>query len=117
MNGAVILQSLAFIQFNAWKIVGLTGSLIFGIRFVLQWIASERARRQIIPIGFWECSLLGTLLSLSYFVFYRHDSVGILLTCLPAPIYARNLYMKWREILHPPTADDRPKPAEMPADS
>jgi lipid-A-disaccharide synthase-like uncharacterized protein len=117
MNAAVTLQTLAFIQFSAWKIVGLTGSLIFGIRFVLQWIASERARKQIIPIGFWECSLVGTLLTLSYFIFYRHDSVGVIMTCLPAPIYARNLYLKWREILSIRHGGVEPKPAEMPADS
>jgi lipid-A-disaccharide synthase-like uncharacterized protein len=90
---------LALIALNPWKIVGLSGSLIFGIRFILQWIASERARKSIIPIGFWECSLLGSLLALSYFVFYRRDSVGIIMTILPVPIYARNLYLKWREVL------------------
>jgi lipid-A-disaccharide synthase-like uncharacterized protein len=90
---------LALIALNPWKIVGLSGSLIFGVRFVLQWIASERAKKSIIPVGFWECSLLGSLLALSYFVFYRRDSVGIIMTILPVPIYARNLYLKWREVL------------------
>jgi lipid-A-disaccharide synthase-like uncharacterized protein len=92
------LDLLAFIQLNAWKIVGLTGSAIFGIRFVLQWIASERARKSIIPVGFWECSLVGSLLALSYFAIYRRDSVGVIMTLLPVPIYSRNLYLKWKEI-------------------
>ena len=91
--------SFLMIEVNTWKVIGLSGSLIFGIRFLLQWIASERAGKSIIPIGFWECSLGGSLLALSYFIFYRHDSVGIIMTLLPVPIYLRNLYLKWREVL------------------
>jgi Predicted membrane protein len=91
--------SFLMIELNTWKVIGLSGSLIFGVRFLLQWIASERAGKSIIPVGFWECSLLGSLLALSYFIFYRHDSVGIIMTLLPVPIYLRNFYLKWREVL------------------
>jgi lipid-A-disaccharide synthase-like uncharacterized protein len=90
---------LAFIVVTPWKIVGWTGSAVFSIRFFLQWIASERAKKSIIPIGFWECSLLGSLLALSYFIFYRRDSVGVIMTLAPLPLYIRNLYLKWREVL------------------
>ena len=90
---------LAFIVVTPWKIVGWTGSAVFSIRFFLQWIASERAKKSIIPIGFWECSLLGSLLALSYFAFYRRDSVGVIMTLMPLPLYVRNLYLKWREVL------------------
>ena len=90
---------LALIVVTPWKIVGWTGSAVFSIRFFLQWIASERAKKSIIPIGFWECSLLGSILALSYFVFYRRDSVGVIMTLAPLPLYIRNLYLKWREIL------------------
>jgi lipid-A-disaccharide synthase-like uncharacterized protein len=90
---------LTFIVVTPWKIVGWTGSAVFSIRFFLQWIASERAKKSIIPIGFWECSLLGSLLALSYFIFYRGDSVGVIMTLAPLPLYIRNLYLKWREVL------------------
>jgi lipid-A-disaccharide synthase-like uncharacterized protein len=50
-------------------------------------------------MGFWECSLLGSLLALSYFLFYRRDSVGVIMTLMPLPLYVRNLYLKWREVL------------------
>src|SRR5205823_9914760 len=70
------------IALNAWKIIGLTGSIIFGLRFLIQWLASERARKSVIPFGFWECSALGSLLTLAYFAIYRHDSVGVLQTAL-----------------------------------
>jgi lipid-A-disaccharide synthase-like uncharacterized protein len=90
--------SFLMIEVNTWKVIGLSGSLIFGARFLLQWIASERAGKSIIPVGFWECSLLGSLLALSYFIFYRHDSVGIIMNLLPVPMYLRNFYLKWKEV-------------------
>ena len=40
------------IALNPWKIIGLSGSIIFGLRFLIQWIASERARKSVIPFGF-----------------------------------------------------------------
>lgn len=84
-------------ELNTWKIIGLSGSVVFGLRFILQGIASERAKKSIIPFGFWECSLLGCLLSLSYFAIYRKDSVGIIQNLLPLPIYIRNLYFRYRD--------------------
>jgi lipid-A-disaccharide synthase-like uncharacterized protein len=84
-------------ELNAWKVVGLSGSVVFGLRFILQGIASERAKKSVIPFGFWEFSLLGCLLSLSYFAIYRKDSVGIIQNLLPLPIYVRNLYFRYRD--------------------
>jgi lipid-A-disaccharide synthase-like uncharacterized protein len=84
-------------ELNAWKVIGLSGSVVFGLRFILQGIASERAKKSVIPFGFWECSLLGCLLSLSYFAIYRKDSVGIVQNLLPLPIYVRNLYFRYRD--------------------
>jgi lipid-A-disaccharide synthase-like uncharacterized protein len=95
------------IELNTWKIVGLSGSAVFGVRFLIQGIASERAKKSVIPFGFWECSLLGCLLSLSYFAFYRKDSVGILQNLLPLPIYLRNLYFRYRN--PPPEAPAKEK--------
>jgi lipid-A-disaccharide synthase-like uncharacterized protein len=99
------------ILIHPWKIVGLSGSLVFGLRFLIQWIASERARKSVIPFGFWECSALGSLLMLSYFAIYQRDSVGVLSTAMPLPIYLRNLYFRYthREPQHPGNA---PRPPE-----
>lgn len=103
--------SLFHITLTPWKVVGLTGSCIFGLRFIIQWIASERAKQSVIPFGFWECSALGSILTLSYFAIYRHDSVGILQTALPLPIYLRNLYFRWTKhrAQHP---GNEPRPPE-----
>lgn len=112
MHAPDLLAALEFfhITITPWKIVGLTGSLIFGLRFLIQWIASERARKSVIPFGFWECSALGSILTLSYFAIYRHDSVGILQTALPLPIYLRNLYFRWtHHRAQHPGAEPRPE--------
>lgn len=104
------LQTLADATFfgisvNGWKWVGWTGNVIFGARFFLQWLASERAKRSVIPVGFWECSAIGSVLLLIYFGFYRRDSVGVLSALFPLPIYLRNVYFVWahrdREALAP----------------
>src|ERR1041384_1080623 len=99
------------IAINAWKIVGLSGSIIFGLRFLIQWIASERARKSVIPFGFWECSAAGSFLMLSYFAIYQRDSVGVLSTAMPLPIYLRNLYFRYthREPQHPGNAPRPPQ--------
>jgi lipid-A-disaccharide synthase-like uncharacterized protein len=99
------------ILIHPWKIVGLTGSLVFGLRFLIQWIASEKAKKSVIPFGFWECSALGSLLMLSYFAIYQRDSVGVISTAMPLPIYLRNLYFRYthRAPQHPGNA---PRPPE-----
>lgn len=113
MNSLQLLADgkLFGIVVNPWKIIGLSGSVIFGVRFLIQWIASERAKKSVIPFGFWECSALGSFLTLSYFAIYRHDSVGVIQNLLPLPIYLRNIYLRYthRTPQHP---GNRPRPAE-----
>ncbi|SFO91817.1 lipid-A-disaccharide synthase N-terminal domain-containing protein [Tranquillimonas alkanivorans] len=75
-----------------WVVFGLFGQLLFTGRFLVQWIASERARRSYIPIAFWYFSIGGGLVLLSYAI-YRADPVFILGQSLGVLIYARNLYL------------------------
>lgn len=81
---------------HPWKIVGWSGNLIFGSRFLLQWIATERAGRSVIPPSFWIVSSFGSLCLLAYFGLYQKDSVGVLSVAFPLPIYLRNLYLQMR---------------------
>ena len=106
-----IATSFLGIAVHPWKIVGLTGSAIFGARFILQWIASERAKKSVIPFGFWECSAIGSILALSYFACYQHDSVGVIQNLLPLPIYLRNLYFRYTHTA-PKHPGNEPRPAE-----
>lgn len=96
---------------NPWKLVGLAGTFVFSVRFVIQWIASERAKKSVIPFGFWECSALGSVLTLSYFAIYRHDSVGVLQSIVPLPIYLRNIYLRYTHKT-PKHPGNEPRPAE-----
>ena len=75
-----------------WVAVGLGGQLIFLGRMLVQWLASERARRSVVPVAFWWMSLLGSSMLLSYFT-WRGDLVGILGQALGWVVYARNLWL------------------------
>lgn len=75
-----------------WIFVGLFGQLMFSGRFIVQWIASERVRRSVVPVAFWYFSMAGGLVLLSY-ALYRRDPVFILGQSLGVFIYARNLWL------------------------
>lgn len=73
-----------------WLIVGMAAQLMFTLRFVVQWIASERARRSVVPETFWYLSLAGGVMLLLYAI-YRLDPVFILGQASGLFIYARNI--------------------------
>jgi lipid-A-disaccharide synthase-like uncharacterized protein len=77
-------------------LIGLLGQSLFGARFLVQWIASERAGRSVIPLSFWLLSIGGSLVLLGY-ALYRRDPVFILGQCLGMFVYMRNLMLITRE--------------------
>ncbi len=80
----------------AWLAFGLAGQTLFMMRFIVQWIHSERHQKSVIPVSFWYLSLLGGLSVLAY-GFHRADPV-IILGQLPGTIvYSRNLMLIRRE--------------------
>jgi lipid-A-disaccharide synthase-like uncharacterized protein len=88
---------LEFLHVNSWTefwwvIVGLTGQLMFSMRFLIQWISSERARKSVMPVAFWYFSIAGGLILFAYAV-YRKDPVFILGQATGIIIYSRNLYL------------------------
>lgn len=80
----------------AWLAIGFTAQLMFSMRFIVQWIASERARRSIVPEMFWYFSMLGGAMLLAYAI-YRGDPVFILGQAMGLLIYARNIYFIWTD--------------------
>ena len=80
---------------KAWLATGLFAQAMFSMRFIVQWIASERARRSIVPETFWYFSFLGGVLLLAYAI-YRLDPVFILGQATGLLIYARNIHFIWR---------------------
>ena len=75
-----------------WVMFGFFGQALFMSRFLVQWVASERARRSVIPIAFWYFSIGGGLSLFAYAV-HRGDPVFILGQSLGIVIYSRNLYL------------------------
>lgn len=80
---------------NPWLLVGLVGQLAFASRFLIQWIASERAGRSILPGAFWQLSIAGSTLLLAYAIAIR-DPVFIIGQASGLAIYARNLALQRR---------------------
>src|SRR5512134_3029987 len=77
---------------KAWLGIGFLAQLLFAMRFLVQWVASERARRSVVPEVFWYFSLLGGVLLFAY-ALYRIDPVFILGQGLGLLIYARNVHL------------------------
>lgn len=76
-----------------WKLIGYFGVLMFGCRWIPQMLASRRAKQVRMPRVFWIMSVVGSLCLLTYFVFGKTDSVGILSNLLPAFVAGYNLYL------------------------
>ncbi len=79
-----------------WIIIGFIGQGLFTMRFVVQWISSERNKKSVIPLAFWYFSLAGGIVLFSYAV-YRKDPVFILGQSFGVFVYTRNLYFIYRE--------------------
>jgi lipid-A-disaccharide synthase-like uncharacterized protein len=74
-----------------WLGIGFAGQALFSARFLVQWIASERARCSIVPVAFWYFSLAGGFTLLAYAT-YKQDPVFIVGQAAGIFIYLRNLY-------------------------
>jgi lipid-A-disaccharide synthase-like uncharacterized protein len=75
-----------------WVSIGLLGQLVFAARFIVQWIASERAGRSVVPVIFWYLSILGSLVVLSYGI-HKLDPVIIIGQLPGVVVYSRNLWL------------------------
>jgi lipid-A-disaccharide synthase-like uncharacterized protein len=78
------------LDWNYLVLFGLIGNAIFSMRFLVQWIASERKGESVIPVSFWYWSIAGSVIMCLYFIFQR-DPVGILAYLPNSFIYFRNL--------------------------
>ena len=74
-----------------WLGIGFFGQGLFFMRWVVQWISSEKKKKSEIPILFWYFSLIGGLITLIYAI-YRVDPVFILAQSFGLIIYLRNIY-------------------------
>jgi lipid-A-disaccharide synthase-like uncharacterized protein len=90
------LQDVFVTRLDWWVILGFVAQGLFTIRFVVQWIASERAGRSVIPVTFWFFSIGGGVLLLVY-ALYRKDPVFIAGQGFGVFVYLRNLYFVLHE--------------------
>src|SRR5881628_3552787 len=84
------------IDWSVWKVVGWLGNAVFFSRFFVQWYATEKLKRVVVPTAFWWLSLAGSLLLLSYALFYKRDSVFIFAYAFTWIPYIRNLIIHRR---------------------
>ena len=80
----------------SWLLLGLAGQAMFSLRFLVQWIVSERRRESVIPELFWWLSIAGGALLLSYAI-HRKDPVFILGQAGGLLVYSRNLVLIYRK--------------------
>ncbi len=90
------LQDVFVARLDWWVLLGFVAQAFFTARFAVQWIASERAGKSIIPLAFWWLSLGGGVLLLAY-ALYRRDPVFILGQAFGVFVYLRNLYFVMRD--------------------
>lgn len=86
------LHDVFVAQFDGWILLGFVAQGMFTMRFVVQWLASERAKRSVVPVAFWFFSLGGGALLLIYAI-QRQDPVFIAGQGLGLFIYIRNLWL------------------------
>jgi len=75
-----------------WLAIGLSGQLLFSLRFLVQWLRSEQAGRSVFPMAFWYLSIGGGLLLLMY-ALHQQDPVFVLGQLTGLFVYLRNLYL------------------------
>jgi lipid-A-disaccharide synthase-like uncharacterized protein len=100
-------------QWDFWIAFGLGGQMLFGSRFIVQWISSERKKMSHIPVIFWYLSLCGGIVTAIYAI-HRRDPVFIIGQCAGLVVYVRNLMLiyRGRANAHDPAAE--PAPTDRP---
>jgi lipid-A-disaccharide synthase-like uncharacterized protein len=90
------LHDVFVTRLDWWVLLGFVAQAFFTMRFAVQWLASERAGKSVIPLAFWWFSIGGGLLLFAY-ALYRRDPVFILGQGFGVFVYLRNLQFVLRE--------------------
>ncbi len=83
-------------QITFWVVFGFVGQILFFFRFFYQWLASEAAKRSVVPEAFWYFSIAGGLVLFVYAI-QRSDPVFTVGQGCGIFIYLRNIYLIRRE--------------------
>ena len=79
-------------SWDFWVLIGFLGQFLFGARFIVQWISSEKRRESHIPIHFWYLSLIGGTITAVYAI-HRRDPVFVVGQVSGLVVYIRNLML------------------------
>lgn len=88
-----VIGHLFGVVLTPWKLIGYVGVALFAGRWVVQVIATRKHGRPVMPRLFWIMSVAGSGLLLSYFIWGKNDSVGVLSNLFPAGVAVYNLMM------------------------
>ncbi len=80
-----------------WALFALLANVMFFMRFLVQWIMSERKGESYVPLPFWIISIIGNIMMLAYAIHIKNFMV-ILAACLPIPIYIRNIMLMRKNV-------------------
>jgi lipid-A-disaccharide synthase-like uncharacterized protein len=92
------IADLFDIVITPWKLVGYLGVFLFAGRWLVQMAATRRHGRPVFPGSFWAMSVLGSVLLLSYFIWGKNDSVGVLSNLFPMTVALYNMFMHYRYV-------------------
>ncbi|AQT45244.1 lipid-A-disaccharide synthase N-terminal domain-containing protein [Bartonella sp. M0177] len=93
------LHDVFVAQWDGWIVLGFVAQALFMMRFVVQWLASEKAKKSVMPVAFWFFSLGGGVLLFIYAI-RQKDPVFIAGQGLGLIVYIRNLSLIYREKKH-----------------
>jgi Predicted membrane protein len=115
-NPATEFHSIYFFMSteNIWLAIGFLGQGIFFMRWVVQWLASERSAESRVPIGFWYLSMVGGLITLAYAI-YRKDPVFIAGQSIGTFVYIRNLMLIQKQSASIKAGPEPPDSSDTPA--
>ena len=91
------LANLHLITLTPWKVIGLLGTLLFTARWFVQFYATKKQKRVVVPMSFWYLSVAGSFLTLAYFIWGKNDSVGIIQTAFPMFVSIYNVFAHLRQ--------------------
>jgi lipid-A-disaccharide synthase-like uncharacterized protein len=77
--------------------MGIIGQVLFTLRFVYQWIYSEKKKDSVLPMGFWIISLSGSFIIFIYSII-RKDPVLFAGHALGLIIYTRNIIIIKKDV-------------------
>lgn len=91
-----VLITLHGVTLTPWKLIGLIGTFLFTARWFVQFYATKKLKRVVMPMSFWYLSVAGSVMTLCYFIWGKNDSVGIIQNAFPMFVSAYNVYVHLR---------------------